>query len=171
MVDRVLHCNQTDEWETPQHLFDFINNDYRPFTLDPCATKENAKCDDYFTKLDDGLSLPWYGSVFVNPPYSEVSDWLAKAVHECKKGNVDNIVLLIGARTDTNYWYNYIWTGPVWDITFIRGRLKFGGSNNPAPFPSCLVYMKPDVNPSSSLICPIISVIGHDKGNWNWYFI
>ncbi|MCK9577822.1 MAG: phage N-6-adenine-methyltransferase [Clostridia bacterium] len=173
MVDKALHSSNTDEWETPQHLFDFLNNDIpEPFTLDPCATPENAKCKNYYTIEDDGLRKSWSGIVFVNPPYSSVDKWLAKAVYECRSTNEPiTIALLIGSRTDTTYWRDYIWTGPVWALTFIRGRLKFGNATNSAPFPSCIVWMSSGVNTEGNmLIRPIVEVLDHDK-KWNWYYL
>lgn len=56
-------------------VFDQLNEEYR-FTLDPCCTRETAKCDHFFTKEDDGLSRSWGGhTVFMNPPYGrEIKD-------------------------------------------------------------------------------------------------
>ena len=50
-----LFSSATNEWSTPQEFFDQLNEEYR-FTLDPCCTRETAKCDHFFTKEDDGLS-------------------------------------------------------------------------------------------------------------------
>lgn len=52
---------ETVEWATPQHLFDELNEEFG-FTLDVCATPENAKCDQFFTKEQDGLKQIWGGS-------------------------------------------------------------------------------------------------------------
>ena len=54
---------------TPQDFFDKLNDEFK-FNLDPCATPENAKCEKYFTKEDDGLSKSRDNqNVFCNPPY------------------------------------------------------------------------------------------------------
>ena len=64
-----LFTSNTVEWETPQALFDQLNEEFR-FTLDPCATAENAKCRKYYTKEQDGLLQDWTGeTVYCNPPY------------------------------------------------------------------------------------------------------
>lgn len=47
----------TVEWETPQWLFDELSETYGGFTLDPCATRENAKCERFFPREQDGLNL------------------------------------------------------------------------------------------------------------------
>ena len=123
------------DWETPLDFFVSLNDEFN-FTLDPCATKENAKCDKYYTQDDDGLSKSWQGErVFCNPPYGrEIGKWVKKSSEESTHAQV---VMLIPARTDTRYFHEYIY-GKA-EIRFIKGRLKFGSSNNSAPFPSMIV--------------------------------
>ena len=66
-MDNIHFSMESNEWETPQELYDELNKEYG-FTLDPCATKKSAKCDKYYTKEDDGLSRDWSGEiVFMNP--------------------------------------------------------------------------------------------------------
>lgn len=61
MIGReVLHSHKSDEWGTPQDLFNELDQEFH-FTLDPCATDENHKCETYFTKEDDGLEKSWGG--------------------------------------------------------------------------------------------------------------
>ena len=136
----VHYSSKTNEWSTPQAFFDELNKEFN-FTLDPCATSENAKCTKYFTVEDDGLKQDWSkDTVFMNPPYGrEIKRWIKKAYEESQKGAT--IVCLIPSRTDTAYWHNYIF-GKADDIRFIKGRLKFGGSKNPAPFPSAIIIYK-----------------------------
>lgn len=129
--------SKTNEWVTPQNFFEEINNEFN-FTLDPCATKENTKCKKFFTQEDDGLKQNWDNEVvFCNPPYGrEIGKWVKKA-SEARGGIV---VMLIPARTDTKYFHQYIYNKS--EIRFIKGRLKFSGSENSAPFPSMLVIFK-----------------------------
>ena len=133
------HC----EWSTPQDLFDELDREFH-FTLDPCATGSNAKCEKFFTLADDGLSRGWAGeTVFMNPPYGRViKDWVRKAWEESLRGAV--VVCLIPARTDTSYWHDYCFKYGV--VRFLRGRVKFCGRNKDgiivkasAPFPSAIV--------------------------------
>ena len=79
-MNKGMYSSETDMWATPQSFFDTLNAEFN-FTLDPCATKENAKCKKFFTEEDDGLSKSWNGeSVFMNPPYGkEISKWVKKA--------------------------------------------------------------------------------------------
>ena len=140
------YSSRTEEWGTPQDLFDKLNDEFG-FTLDPCASKENHKCDKYFTIKDDGLSQDWGGVVFMNPPYGrEIKFWIKKAYQESLKGSI--VVCLIPARTDTIYWHKYIFPFAK-DIRFLKGRLKFvkdGKASDPAPFPSAIVIFKGEKN-------------------------
>ena len=136
----VHYSSKTNEWSTPQDFFDELDKEFN-FTLDPCSTSENAKCAKYFTVEDDGLKQDWSNDVvFMNPPYGrEIKHWIKKAYEESLNGAT--VVCLIPSRTDTTYWHDYIF-GKAYDIRFVRGRLKFGGSKNSAPFPSAVIIYK-----------------------------
>ena len=141
MTTNVHFKSQTDEWSTPQDLFDRLNAEFGPFDLDPCATANNAKCARFFTREDDGLSLLWNASrIFMNPPYGRaIGKWMKKAWEEHFNSTV--VVCLVPARTDTVWFQDFAMRG---EIRFIRGRLKFGGSKNSAPFPSAVVIFRSD---------------------------
>lgn len=132
-----MFSSKTDNWATPQWLFDKLNKVYQ-FTLDPCASTENAKCSTFFTKEEDGLKQNWAGyRVFCNPPYGrEIGKWVEKCAQEAKKDNTI-CVMLIPARTDTKWFHDFIYNKA--EVRFLKGRLKFGGGNNSAPFPSMVV--------------------------------
>ena len=130
----VHFSSTTDLWSTPQDFFDKLNA-VHCFTVDVCATPENAKCANYFTKEQDGLKNLWQGVVWMNPPYGrQIASWMAKAYESSKHGA--KVVCLVPARTDTRWWHDYAMKG---DVEFIKGRLKFGGQKNSAPFPSAVV--------------------------------
>lgn len=134
---KTIFSSKSDEYSTPQFLFDKLDKKWH-FTLDPCATDQNHKCAKYYTIDDDGLSKSWKDEVvFINPPYSKLAQWLEKAHYETI--NNDAVcVMLIPSRTDTVAWHKYVMSGGS-EITFIKGRLKFGNETNCAPFPSCIV--------------------------------
>lgn len=135
----VMFSSKTDLWETPQELFDELNHEFH-FTLDVCALPENAKCSVYYTPQQDGLSKPWNGVIWCNPPYGKgVGEWVRKALFASIGGAT--VVMLLPARTDTRWFHEYIY-GKA-EIRFIKGRLKFGGSKNSAPFPSMIVVFRP----------------------------
>ena len=100
----VHFSSKTDMWSTPQEFFNDLNKEFN-FTLDPCATKENAKCDKFYTINEDGLSKDWSNEVvFMNPPYGRgISSWIEKASKEDA-----TVVCLIPARTDTRWWHDYV---------------------------------------------------------------
>ena len=135
----VMFSSASNEWATPQDLFDRLNAVHH-FNLDAASTDANAKCLNHFTEVDDGLSQDWGGyTVWLNPPYGrELSKWVEKAYAESRKPNT-KVVMLIPARTDTRWFHDYCVKG---DIEFIKGRLKFGNSKNSAPFPSMIVVFE-----------------------------
>lgn len=134
-----MFSSTTDDWATPQAVYDMLNEEFQ-FNLDPCASPENAKCDLYYTKEQDGMIQDWSGHrVFCNPPYGrELPKWVKKAYESYLGGAT--VVMLIPARTDTSYFHDYIYHKA--EIRFIRGRLKFGNARNSAPFPSMIVVYK-----------------------------
>ena len=141
MNNSVMFSSKTDQWATPQWFFDELDKEFH-FTLDPCADESNHKCEKYFTKEHDGLSCDWSGeTVFCNPPYGrELPLWVKKCFEEVTSGSCPCAVMLIPARTDTRWFHEYIY-GKA-EIRFLKGRLKFGGSKNSAPFLSMVVVFR-----------------------------
>ena len=162
----VHFSSESNEWETPSDFFIKLNDEFG-FTVDPCASNNNYKCDNYYTIKDNGLSKDWSKDVvFMNPPYGrEIKYWVEKAYRESLQGAT--VVCLIPARPDTSYWHDYIFPHAN-DIRFIRGRIKFCkteeveyreqlnifgikekkpinmDSGLAAPFPSAIVIFKKD---------------------------
>lgn len=135
MTDLAVHFSSaTVLWSTPQSFFDSCDRIFH-FTLDVCASPDNAKCARYFTAEDDGLKQEWTGTCWCNPPYGRgIGKWMRKAWESSERGAT--VVCLVPARTDTKWWHKYAARG---DVTFLRGRLKFGASETGAPFPSALI--------------------------------
>lgn len=139
MFNQGLLTSNKQDWSTPQGFFDELDKEF-DFTLDPCATQENAKCKKFYTEEDNGLIQDWSGErVFCNPPYGpQLKLWVKKCFEE---GQKTLVVLLIPSRTETAYFHDYI-QGKA-EIRFIRGRLRFSGSKINAPFPSLLAIYRP----------------------------
>jgi len=136
MINNGLYTSNTDEWATPDWLFHALNALYH-FDLDVCATPENAKCKHYFTKEQDGLSSKWFGNCWMNPPYGrQIGVWVKTAYQKIVSGECHLVCMLLPARTDTAWRHDYCMKG---EITFIKGRIKFGGAKYNAPFPSAIV--------------------------------
>lgn len=135
VYENIHFRSDSNEWATPQEFYDRLNAIFS-FTLDPCATPKNHKTERFFTISDDGLSRSWDNErVFMNPPYGrEIGKWVKKASEQ--KGGL--VVCLLPARTDTRWWHEYVVGGGA-TIKYLKGRLKFGGQTNSAPFPSAIV--------------------------------
>ena len=137
-ISEALYSSQTDMWETPQDLFDDLDREFH-FDLDVCAIPENAKCKKFYTPEQDGLSQPWDGTCWCNPPYGrDIGQWVRRALFASVIGST--VVMLLPARTDTKWFHDYIYKRA--EIRFVKGRLKFGNSKNSAPFPSMIVVFR-----------------------------
>lgn len=133
-----MHSSRSVEWSTDPAVFAELNAEFG-FDLDPCATPDNAKCSRFFTREDDGLGQQWTGRVFMNPPYGrEIWLWMRKA-WKASQTTAELVVCLVPARTDTAWWHDFASRG---EIRFVRGRLRFGGVTNSAPFPSAVVVFR-----------------------------
>ena len=97
-----------DYWETPQQVFDTLNNIYN-FEVDICCVPETAKCARYFTEQDDSLSFRWHQLsnikgkyIWCNPPYSDPKPWVQHAI-DAQLNDVGVVMLL---NNDTSVgWY------------------------------------------------------------------
>ena len=136
-LQKAMVSSKSNEWATPQDFYDELNAEFG-FTLDPCSTETNYKCEKHYTIAEDGLSKDWSADVvFMNPPYGgNTGDWIKKALTESKKGST--VVCLIVSSTDRSYWHDYIFPYAA-QIRFVRGRLKFNDVSSSAPFASAVV--------------------------------
>jgi len=136
MFNRSLFSSLTDNWSTPLGLFKALNEEFG-FTLDACATASNATVPNYYDS--DSLGKPWTGVVWCNPPYGrDIGKWIHKGRLSALAGAT--VAMLIPSRTDTRWWHEDVMLAA--EIRFIKGRLKFGGSLNSAPFPSAIIVFR-----------------------------
>ena len=108
---------KNDEWLTPPEILRALGT----FDLDPCApvTRPWETAAQHYTVEDDGLSLPWHGRVWCNPPFGrEAVKWLRRMRDH------GNGVALIPARTETAMFYETVW-GEADGVLFIKGRPHF----------------------------------------------
>ncbi len=117
-------------WGTPPALFNALDEFFH-FTIDVAASKDNALCDRFYTKEEDGLAQSWGGeSVWCNPPYGKglLEPWLEKAFVETSfigrlKGEYANVaVLLLPARTSMGWYHEYCLPAEIFPI---KGRVSF----------------------------------------------
>jgi phage N-6-adenine-methyltransferase len=106
-------------WATPPEVFEPLHREFN-FTIDVCATPENAKLPRFYTELDDGLSKDWSGErVFMNPPYGrEVYAWTRKA-----RDSRALVVGLLPASCDLAWWHEDV-VGHA-EVRYLRGRVRF----------------------------------------------
>lgn len=144
-----LFSSYTADHYTPPEIVALAVNTLGAIDLDPCS---NSKRDpvipagEHYTRADNGLSLPWSGRVYLNPPYGrEIGNWVKKLLSEYEAGRVSAALALVPARVDTN-WFSLLYAYPV---LFVSGRLRFrsalGEIQGSAPFPSAIVYLGPDI--------------------------
>ena len=139
LINEALFSSNKEDWETPPDLFAKLDKEFH-FDLDACALPINAKCKKYYTPDINGLLQDWKGCVWYNPPYGrEINKWVQKAKEEHEK-NGTKVVMLLPARTDTKWFHDYIYGNC--EIRFLKGRLKFVGAKNGAPFPSMIAIFK-----------------------------
>ena len=149
-----------NNWETPQSFFDKLHEEFH-FELDVCATPENAKCKKYYSPAEDGLKQEWKGVCRMNPPYGrEIGKWMKKAYESAPAGAI--VVCLVPARTDTAWGFDHCTKG---EIRLIKGRLKFGGAKNAAPFPSAIIVFSPGTLFKSRVSCDLNFV---RPGKYSW---
>lgn len=142
MLNDSLFMSNKDDWETPKDLYESLNNEFH-FNLDPCCSKDTAKCSSFYTIEDDGLCKRWEGNVFMNPPYGrQIVNWIKKAKEESNNGAT--VVCLVPARTDTKWWHNYCMKST--EIRLLTRRLTFEGANNKATFPAAIIVFRPGEN-------------------------
>lgn len=164
----VFASSKSDEYETPDWFFRWCESVWGPFDLDAAATAENAKHRDHYTAEEDGLRQPWHSPhyriyrVWCNPPYSQISRWVERgASHACEGGTA---LFLVPARTDTRWFHDFAIDGAA-EIVLLKGRLRFVGAPNSAPFPSALLWFAP----MSGLSGPRFSTadLKQIKKDWN----
>src|SRR5512134_4137759 len=138
MLNDALMRSEKMDWCTPPCVLDRVRR-VGPIALDPCTSPTNP-CGAEASYSLHGLSLPWWGLSYVNPPYgSALRRWVDKALEEAAR-EVE-IIMLVPARTDTRWWGRAFEGAQA--CGFWKGRITFVGAPSCAPFPSCLFYFGP----------------------------
>lgn len=137
-----MFTSDTPEWYTPKHVVAAVSAAMGGIDLDPCAdVGKGIPAAAHFTADDDGLSQPWRGRVYMNPPYGRtIGQWVDKLAEEFEYGNIAEAIALVPARTDTSWWAHL----PASMVCFVTGRLSFSDHENAAPFPSAACYLGPN---------------------------
>lgn len=129
MKSNIVFSKESDHWETPKDIYNyFIKKKY----IDPCPF--HSEVDNLKNDLG-GVNL------FINPPYSNISEWVDYSINHINKHEKNEIVFLIPARTDTKYFHKLMNQDFMIYLYFIKGRLKFS-KKGAAPFPSVLISLR-----------------------------
>ena len=140
-----MRTSNSPEWHTPPHIIERTIPVMGAIDLDPCSNSHqcpNVPATLHYTQEDDGLVQDWHGRVYMNPPYGRVIGlWIDKLVKEYQARRVTQAIALLPARTDTR-WMARLRSFPR---CFLRGRLKFSGCENSAPFPSVVMALGCDL--------------------------
>lgn len=127
-MNRVVFSSQSDHWATPQAVYNGLDAEFH-FTCDPSPLMSK----------EDGRKAKWEGSVFCNPPYSRIGEFIRTGLYHLTEKECSVLVYLLPARTDTLWFHEFCLKG---EIRFIKGRLRFGKAKNSAPFPSMIVIFR-----------------------------
>jgi phage N-6-adenine-methyltransferase len=118
----------SDDYWTPKWLFDALGV---TFDLDVACPPEgpmHTPCNAYYTQQDNALIQPWYGRVWMNPPYSKPSPWINKFVK-----HANGIALTVVSKSK---WFDMIWSHP--DIRFVVPNQTFAFEQGRIPWPLAL---------------------------------
>lgn len=113
-----------DRWQTPIEVFAALDTEFG-FYLDAAADHGNALCARYLTESDDALNSDWesYGSIWCNPPYSNITPWVQKAAEQCREQN-QPVVMLLPSDTSTGWFSLALQT--VDEVRIVTdGRIQF----------------------------------------------
>ncbi len=139
-----------NHWQTPQTIIEHAVAALGRIDLDPCSTSKNdphVPAAQHLVPEDNSLEQPWQGRVWLNPPFGRaITPWIEKVCVEYEHGGVTAAIVLVPARTDTNWW-QYLTAYPY---CAIRGRVQFireDDSHKTQPtFPSAAVYLGPQLD-------------------------
>ncbi len=123
----MLHVSDDSyEWYTPSAYIEAAREVMGSIDLDPAScddAQKIVKAGRHYTIDDDGLSQPWFGNVFLNPPYNmpAVQQFSERAIYEYEGGKIANAIVLVNNATDTG-WFHRLLSYPV---CFPQGRVQF----------------------------------------------
>ena len=124
----------SDEWETPQNMFEWLCNKYNFYPdCDVACTEQNKKCILWMDKESDGLFQSWHDRNWCNPPHSETEKWVKKACHEFLTDDSETMMIIPANSMGTSYAECCIEPHAEYHPIFERPRfLRDGKEKDPA---------------------------------------
>ena len=142
VVHALLTSSASSEHPTPQWLVDQLAREFGPFDLDPAATAANAKAPRFYTRDQDGLSQPWAGRIWLNPPYGrEIGAWMRRAAQAGAEGHL--VVALVPARSTGTQWWIEAAGAASLPPRFLPGRLVNPETGRQWTIPAALLVFGP----------------------------
>lgn len=115
-------------WATPRELIEAVESWVGPLDLDACAESDTAKAPRWYgpgSPLgEDGLTAPWLGTTWCNPPYDNIEPWVERAVDHARAAPTHRALLLVPPRTEQRWWHRLTGT-PVAHLRVLRPRVAF----------------------------------------------
>jgi site-specific DNA-methyltransferase (adenine-specific) len=130
----LVSYNGNQDIRTPYYIFNELNKEFN-FDLDPCTSsgKKGNLGIPFFDETTDGLKQSWlpFKSVFVNPPFNDMKNWIAKIFHELEIDGGKTVVLLAPAKTETAWFHDLLRSKFLKELRFQKGRVTFEGFTTP----------------------------------------
>ena len=120
----VSHNAGDNEWYTPPDIIEAARDCMGGIDLDPASSEkaqETVRADRFFTGQDDGLSQPWAGRIWLNPPYAQplIGQFAEKVIAE----PIDQACVLVNNATETKWGHSLLASGSV--VCFIKARVRW----------------------------------------------
>jgi len=120
--------NIRDLWQTPKPIFNTLDKEFK-FVCDVAASLENKLCLLHYGEMEDSLTRDWFNSNWCNPPYSNITPWVEKAIEQHQLGKT--IVMLIPSDTSVN-WFKLAYRSCN-EVRLISGRISFINADTQKP--------------------------------------
>jgi phage N-6-adenine-methyltransferase len=119
---------QRMEWYTPHEYIALARAVLGDIDIDPASTEyaqETVKARQFFDKAQNGLLNPWYGRVWLNPPYAQplISRFINKLLMEWNAGRIQSCITLTHNYTDSVWFHDAAAAADA--VCFTQGRIKF----------------------------------------------
>ncbi len=121
---------KSNEWYTPARYVEAARDVMGGIDLDPASSEianQTVKAERYYTKAENGFTHPWYGNVWLNPPYGKLSNksileaWIRRLIQCYKYGDIKQAVLLATTNIEAP-WFSLLWEYP---ICFVDHEIRF----------------------------------------------